>query len=258
MPTGTPPSAAYLELAKAAIDLLHANRQHIPSFRAGVFRDNVARHLPIGKNTVGDLMSGKISAEKRGAIEKAKHAKRGRHVHKLTVEQKAKMVSTVKEPDGWDIIDACRDIIRELNKRDPPMAVYIPLVIQELYERHAMETGEIILGRRRCPSRVTRQEEVVGSRLEPTAGCPLLVSKREVVFVQLSRSSIGDGFMVTLPSADNSYLPRFLDFFWPDALQREAEWLSRSHFTQTRTSRVAPFPAFLRLSATTMKSFSNK
>ena len=36
-------------------------------------------------------------AEKRGAIEKAKHAKRGRHVHKLTVEQKAKMISTVKE-----------------------------------------------------------------------------------------------------------------------------------------------------------------
>ena len=143
MPIGTPPSAAYLELAKAAIDLLHANRHHIPSFRAGVFRDNVARHLPIGKNTVGDLMSGKISAEKRGAIEKAKHAKRGRHVHKLTVEQKAKMVSTVKEPDGWDIIDACRDIIRELNKRDPPMAVYIPLVIRELYERHATEMAAL-------------------------------------------------------------------------------------------------------------------
>ena len=113
MVSGRDTSADVLALAEAAIELLYANKEHIPAFRSGKFRDNVAKHLPIGKQAVDDIRSGKISAEKRRSIEQQKRRKKSHsHRHRLTLEQKAKHVSTDAHPNGWDIIDAARTIIR--------------------------------------------------------------------------------------------------------------------------------------------------
>jgi hypothetical protein len=124
-----------IELIENAVAYVTTHRFTTRPFQRGRVRDAVADILGIGSATVARVESGALKRNPAQPAEK-RAAKKSRH-GPPPLEQVAKRIK-VGDDAGRDIVDACRDIIAEVNRRDPPQACYVGLVVRELYlyERH--------------------------------------------------------------------------------------------------------------------------
>ena len=122
-----------ITLIQNAVAYVQANRATTRPFSRVRVRDAVADILGVSDSTVKRVESGALKPETTKPVDKpcAKRKVRGR----APLEQVAKRVC-VKDEAGWDIVDACRDIIAEVNSRVPPCVCTVGLVVRELYARH--------------------------------------------------------------------------------------------------------------------------
>jgi hypothetical protein len=122
-----------ITLIENAVEYVTTHRMTTRPFQRGRVRDAVAAILGVGSATVARVESGKLVAEQAKPAEKPS-AKR-KQLGRAPLEQVAKRVC-VRAEAGWDIVDACRDIIAEVNSRVPSCVCTVGLVVRELYARH--------------------------------------------------------------------------------------------------------------------------
>jgi hypothetical protein len=106
-----------IELIENAVAYVTTHRFTTRPFQRGRVRDAVADILGIGSATVARVESGALKRNPAQPAEK-RAAKKSRH-GPPPLEQVAKRIK-VGDDAGWDIVDAWRDIIAEVNRRDPP------------------------------------------------------------------------------------------------------------------------------------------
>jgi hypothetical protein len=110
--------------------------------RRGRFREIVGEATGLSGRAVGKVLSGQrekqLAATAADAAPGSGSKKRKRRGTR-TLEQRAMEVGE----EGFDIIDACRDITAVANKRHPPQPVYCEYIRDQLYKDHPEEMKQL-------------------------------------------------------------------------------------------------------------------
>ena len=129
-----------IKLIENAVAYVIAHRSTTRPFQRRRVRDAVADILGVGAATVGRVECGQLKAEKTGPDDKPGAKKRC--AGRPALEHVAKRVCAGGD-HGWDIVDACRDIISEVNSRVPAQQCCVGLVVRELYARHPQHMRQL-------------------------------------------------------------------------------------------------------------------